>query len=101
MHLGFIQEGRLTDSIFVGKQLQEKYWEINKDLYFCFADLKKAHARRRLTLEWEILFADNLVLKADSEKELQVKWKAWYKGVTKQELKVKIIKSESPSDKQK
>ena len=52
-------------------------------------------------LEWEILFADNLVLKADSEKEMQVKRKAWYKGVTKQELKVKIIKSESPSDKQK
>ena len=138
--------GRGTkDVIFIVRQLPEKFWEVKKDLFFCFVDLEKAYNRVsgqlafwclrkknvpenlvrlvqatyriakavvrtpygqtdefnidvglhqgsalspflfvvvlevvtevcRKGTAWELLFADDLALIAESEKELQEKW---------------------------
>ena len=34
MQMGFMQGRRTTDAIFMVKQLQEKFWEVKKDLFF-------------------------------------------------------------------
>ena len=165
MQYGF-QRGRgTTDAIFVVKQLQEKYLEKQKDLYFAFVDLEKAYDRipRELVywclrkrgvpertvrlvqatyknastvvrtsqgqtkpfhirvglhqgsalspflfvmvmdtitkqcrkgLPWEVLFADDLVIIAESECELQRKVLEWQRGMANQGLKVNTGKTE-------
>ncbi|XP_063597892.1 uncharacterized protein LOC134774410 [Penaeus indicus] len=152
------EEGvEIIHSILEIKQLQKKYWEGKKDLFFCFVDLEKAYswiprelvywclrnvpeklirllkaiyysARTvvrtpygeteefnidiglhqgsalspflfvsvldviselwRTGVPWEILFADDLMLMAESEEELQEKWEAKHEGIPKKGLKV-------------
>ena len=45
-------------------------------------------------LPWELLFADDLALMADSEEELQRKWLCWQNGMESKGLKVNITKTE-------
>ena len=45
MQFGFRSGRGTTDAIFIVRQLQEKYREKKKDLYFAFIDLEKAFDR--------------------------------------------------------
>ena len=45
-------------------------------------------------LPWELLFADDLALMADSETELQNKWSKWQVGMEGKGLKVNTSKTE-------
>ena len=45
MQMGFMPGRGRMDAIFMVKQLQEKFWEVKKDLSFCFLDLEKAYDR--------------------------------------------------------
>ena len=165
MQFGFRQGRGTTDAIFIVTQLQEKYMEKKKDLYFTFVDLEKAYDRvPRDLVYWclrkkgipeklvrlvmatyqkaktvvrtcygqtekfpievglhqgsalspflfvtvldviseefregllkELLFADDLVLMADSEEELQEKWLRWQVGMERKGLKVNTGKTE-------
>jgi len=42
MQFGFVKGKRTTDTIFIVRQLQEKFRVIGKKLYFGFVDLEKA-----------------------------------------------------------
>ena len=45
MQFGFMPGRGTTDAIFIARQLQEKYLDKKKDLYFAFVDLEKAFDR--------------------------------------------------------
>jgi len=45
-------------------------------------------------LPWKVLFADDLALMADSEEELQDKWRKWQEGMEGKGLKVNTSKTE-------
>ena len=45
MQFGFMPGRGTTDAIFIVRQLQEKYLQSRKNLYFCFVDLEKAFDR--------------------------------------------------------
>ena len=46
-------------------------------------------------LPWELLFADDLVVMAESEEELQRHWLGWQRGMAQQGLKVNTGKNRS------
>jgi len=165
MQYGFRKGRGTTDAIFVVKQLQEKYLEKQRDLYFAFVDLEKAYDRIprevvywclrkkgvpertirlvqatyansstmvrtshgltepfeigvglhqgsalspflfimvmdvvttgcRTGLPWELLFADDLVIIAETEEELQRRWLDWQRDMASQGLKVNTGKTE-------
>ena len=165
MQFGFRKGRGTTDAIFIVNQLQEKYLEMQKDLFFAFVDLEKAYDRVpreivywclrkrnvpewlimlveaaytnsrtvvrtaqgqtdpfdikvglhqgsalspflfivvmdtiskefRGRLPWELLFADDLVIIAESKEELQEKWLRWQRGMASQGLKVNTGKTE-------
>ena len=45
MQMGFIPGRGTTDATPMVKQLQEKFWEVKKDLFLCFVDLEKVYDR--------------------------------------------------------
>ena len=45
MQFGFLSGGGATDTIFILRQLQEKYLQKKKNIYFAFVDLEKAGFR--------------------------------------------------------
>lgn len=165
MQFGFRQGRGTIDAVFIVTQLQEKYMEKKKDLYFTFVDLEKAYDRvPRDLVYWclrkkqvpeklvrlvmatyqhsktvvrtcygqtekfpievglhqgsalspflfvtvldtiseefregllkELLFADDLVILAESEEELQGKWLRWQEGMERKGLKVNTGKTE-------
>ena len=42
MQFGFMPSRGTTDTIFILRQLQEKYLQMKKNIYFAFVDLEKA-----------------------------------------------------------
>src|SRR6056300_1728659 len=55
MQLGFVPGRGTSDAIFVTRQLQEKYFAVNKPLFFAFVDLEKAFDRvPRVVLWWAL-----------------------------------------------
>jgi len=165
MQFGFTQGRGTTDAVFIVSQLQEKFMEKRKNLYFAFVDLEKAYDRvprdlvywslrkkgitektirvikatyhrARTTirscygrtemfpieiglhqgsalspflfvlvldaisknfregLPMELLFADDLVVMADTEDQLQERWQRWQIGMEKVGLKVNTKKTE-------
>ena len=153
-----------TDAIFILRQLQEKYWQKKKNIYFPFTDLEKAfdhvprrilwwemrklrtdewiiqivksmydnaHSKVRITnsysnpinvsvrvnqeselspllftivmealsrkfrigCPWELLYADDLVIVAQSLGELKVRLKNWKNGLEEKGLKVNVGKT--------
>ena len=53
MQFGFMPGKGTTDAIFIVRQLQEKYLEKSKTLYFAFVDLEKAFDRvPRKVVSW-------------------------------------------------
>ena len=52
MQFGFRSGRGTTDAIFIVRQLQEKYREKKKDLYFAFIDLEKAFDRVPREVLW-------------------------------------------------
>jgi len=42
---GFMTGGSTVDAIFIMRQVQEKFLEGNRKLYYCFVDLEKAYGR--------------------------------------------------------
>ena len=107
-----------TDATFIVRQLQEKYQQKKKNIYFVFADLEKAfdHVPRRVLWwemrklrfnEWiiivamevlshefradcllELLQVDYIVIVAESLGELKVRLKNWKDGLEEKEVKV-------------
>ena len=55
-------------------------------------DTIRAHFRG--SLPWELLFADDLVVIAESEEEAQEKWLRWQAGMARHGLKVNTSKTE-------
>ena len=49
---GFVPGRGTTDTIFVVRQLQEKYLAVNKRLYMAFVDLEKSFDRVPLKVIW-------------------------------------------------
>ena len=49
---GFVPGGGITDTIFIVRQLQEKYLAANKRLYMTFVDLEKAFVRVPRKVIW-------------------------------------------------
>ena len=49
MQFGFMSGGGATDTIFILRQLQEKYLQKKKNIYFAFVDLEKAGFRSRIS----------------------------------------------------
>ena len=43
MQFVFCAGKETIDAVFIVKQLQEKYLEVNEDLFFAFVDLEKAY----------------------------------------------------------
>jgi len=164
MQFGFCKGRGTTDATFIVKQIQEKYLEKRKDLYFVFVDLEKAYDRIprelvywslrkrnvpeklvrlvkatydnaetvvrtthgqtepfkikvglhqgsalspflflvvldtiskefRTGLPRELLFADDLVLIAESEEEAQEMWLKWQSGMARHGLKANTSKT--------
>ena len=163
---GFMKGKSTTDATFIARQIQEKYLEGNRKVYWCFVDLEKAYdrvprevvywsLRRRgvpeklvrlvemmyerartavrtkygktesfpievglhqgsalspflflvvldtITVElrendelWELLFADDLVIIADTEEELQQRYLAWKNSLESKGMKVNTQKTE-------
>ena len=52
MQFGFVPGRGTTDTIFIIRQLQEKYIAANKPLYFTFVDLVKAFNRVPRKILW-------------------------------------------------
>ena len=52
MQFGFVPFVGTTDAIFIVRQLQEKYLNKHKDLYFAFVDLEKAFDRIPRKVVW-------------------------------------------------
>ena len=52
---GFHPGRSTTDQIFTLKQIFEKSWKYDKDLYACFVDLGKAHDRVPREKLWKVL----------------------------------------------
>lgn len=163
---GFLSGKSTIDAIYICRQIQEKYLEGNRKVYWCFVDLEKAYDRvpRRvmfwclrkrgvpermirlvemmyegskttvktkywktesfpvevglhqgsvlspflflivldtLTMElrhndelWELLFADDLVITADTEEELQQRYLVWKGSLERRGMKVNTGKTE-------
>ena len=162
---GFSPGRGTIDAIFILQQLQEKYREVNRDLYLTFVDLEKAYdriprelvywsLRKRRTPErlvrlvettyknamtvvrtpygkteefqirvglhqgsglspflfivildtisdefrkgtpWDLLFADDLAVAAETEEEMQERWMTWQNGMEGKGLKVNTGKTE-------
>ena len=100
MQFGFCPGRGKTDAIFILTQLQEKYLTKQRKLYVTFVDLKKTFDRvpqkvlgapgisdqEALSLEfrvgcpWEMLYADDLVILAETFEELMTKMAVWIEG---------------------
>ena len=164
MQFGFMPGKGTTDAIFIARQLQEKFLEKNKELFFAFIDLEKAFDRvprevvkwamRKLGVEewlvrivmamyedsnsavrinntigtkfrvkvgvhqgsvlspllfvmvlealsrecrkgvpWELLYADDLVIIAESPEELERRYTAWKKSIECKGLRVNLGKT--------
>ena len=52
---GFCPGRSTTGQIFTLKQIFEKSWEYNKDLFACFVDLEKAHKQATRDKLWKVL----------------------------------------------
>ena len=163
---GFMSGKSTTDATFIVRQLQEKYLEGNRKVYWCFVDLEKAYDRvprevvywslRKRTVPenmvrlvkmmyegarttvrtklgktdsfpievglhqgsalspflflvvldtitmdlreddelWELLFADDLVIMADTEEELQQRYLVWKNSLERKGTKVNTQKTE-------
>ena len=163
---GFMSGKSTMDAIFIVRQIQEKYLEGNKKVYWCFVDLEKAYDRvprevlywclrkrgvpekivrlvkmtydgakttvrtkygktepfpvevglhqgsalspflflivldtitREVREEdelWELLFADDLVIVADTEEELQQRFLTWRDSLERRGMKVNTRKTE-------
>nr|VZI12397.1 unnamed protein product [Spirometra erinaceieuropaei] len=69
---GFRRHRGTTDMIFVARQLQEKYQEMRTHLYSTFVDLTNVvDMRVSTTTLHDLLFADDRVLNATSEEDMQ------------------------------
>ena len=119
---GFVPGRGTTDAIFVVRQLQEKYLAANKRLYMAFVDLEKAFDRvprkviwwalRKLGVEewivrlvqgmnanarsgvpWEDLYADDLVIIAESLEECVRRLLTWKEAMEKKGLRVNAGKT--------
>ena len=164
MQFGFMPGKGTIDAIFIVRQLQEKYLEKKKKLYFAFVDLEKAFDRvprdivkwamRKLGVDewlietvmamyknsnsavrvnntvgekfnvevgvhqgsvlspllfimvlealssecrsgfpWEMLYADDLVIIAESSEELKERYSAWKNGMESKGLRVNMAKT--------
>ena len=80
LQCGFMSGRGTTDAIFILRQLQQKHLAANKPLYMNFVVLEKAFDRvpRDViivleALSRELLYADDLMISAESMEELLVK----------------------------
>ena len=69
MHFGFMPGKGTTDAIFVFRQVQERFMDKKRPLFFAFVDLEKAFDRvPRDVLEWSLreLIVDDWLIKVMS-----------------------------------
>ena len=52
---GFLQGRSTIDQIFILRQIQEKFWEVNRDVYHLFIDFKQAYDSVHRDSLWNIL----------------------------------------------
>lgn len=55
MQFGFTQGRGTSDAIFISRQLQEKFFAKNKNLYFAFVNLEKAFDRVPRQVLWQAI----------------------------------------------
>ena len=55
MQFGFMPGRGTTDAIFILRQLQEKYLQKKKNIYFAFVDLEKAFDRAPRRILWWVM----------------------------------------------
>ena len=60
---GFRKKRATTDHIFTIRQIMEKYWEYNKDLYQLFIDFKQAYDSIHRPSVWSILLEFGIPMK--------------------------------------
>ena len=82
---------------FIIKQAKSSSWrhyvsKINSFLFTIVLDTISEECRNGLP--WELLFADDLAIIADSEEDLQRRWLKWQVGMESKGLKVKTGKTE-------
>ena len=165
MQFGFMPGKSTVDAIFITRQVQEKFLEGNRKLYWCFVDLEKAFDRVprevmywclrkrgvperlvnmikmiykgartvvrtrsgktepfevkvglhqgsalspflfavvmdvlsenvRRDMLWDLLFADYLVITAETEEQLQERYRAWQENLERGGLRVNVGKTE-------
>ena len=165
MQFGFMPGKSTVDAIFITRQVQEKFLEGNRKLYWCFVDLEKAFDRVprevmywclrkrgvperlinmmkmiykgartvvrtrsgktepfevkvglhqgsalspflfavvmdvlsenvRRDMLWDLLFADDLVITAETEEQLQERYRAWQENLERGGLRVNVGKTE-------
>ena len=76
MQFGSTHGKSTTDAILIVRQIQEKFSVKDQRLYYAFVDLEKAFDRvlREVVSGLRLLYANDLVLTAQSEDELQLDW---------------------------
>eukprot|EP00795_Rhopilema_esculentum_P013100 gene13100-biopygen3233 len=75
------------------KNVAEKLVRLVKSTYYNARIVVRTSYGETSGVQWETLFADDLVLMADSEEELKEKWDVWHEGMAKKGLKVKVKKT--------
>ena len=113
MQFGFMPGRGTTDAIFILRQLQEKHLAKNKKLYFALVDLgvkvgvhqgsvlspllfviglKALSCEFRTGTPWELLYADDLVISAETEGGLKMKLNKWKTEMEAKGLRVNMGK---------
>ena len=93
MQFGFMPGKGTTDAIFIVRQVQEKFLEKKKPLYYAFVDLEKAFDRvPRKVLEWSLreLKVDDWLVKVIMAMYMNARSKVNVNGQLGEEFLVKV-----------